>query len=162
MIRNYLKTAFRSLLKYKFHSAVNLVGLCAGLVVSIIAIMFVVDETSFDGFHSKKERIYRLNKRNMKDGAVESLTAETSGMMGPTIAIDYPEVESAVRYEPLHMVFAVTNKEKSVIVKEAEWVYTDSTFFDVFDFELLQGDAHMLGRDHQQICPAVTRALQRQ
>src|ERR1700750_1684353 len=60
MIKNYLKTAWRNLLKNKFYSLINIAGLTAGLAIGILVLLWVQDELSFDSFHKKTPDIYRL------------------------------------------------------------------------------------------------------
>ncbi len=61
MFRNYIKTAWRSLLKNKFYSAVNITGLAIGLAVGIMILLWVQDEFSYDGFHRNADNIYKIN-----------------------------------------------------------------------------------------------------
>ena len=60
MIRNYYKTAWRSLLRNKTHTAINITGLTVGIAACLLIFLVVQYETSFDNFHQKKDRIYRL------------------------------------------------------------------------------------------------------
>src|SRR5689334_25355996 len=100
MLKSYFTTTFRNLWRNKFHSGINILGLSIGLAVCFLAFMFILDELSFDQFHSNKDRLYRLNKINLEENGARSLTAESSGMMGPTMVSEFPEVESVVRYSP--------------------------------------------------------------
>ncbi len=63
MFRNYLKIAFRSLVRSKAHSAINIIGLSLGICCCVLIVLFVNDEWTFDQFHSKAERIYRVFAR---------------------------------------------------------------------------------------------------
>jgi len=60
MIKNYIKTAWRNLLKNKFYSLINIAGLTAGLAIGILILLWVQDELSFDSFHKNTPDIYRL------------------------------------------------------------------------------------------------------
>jgi putative ABC transport system permease protein len=140
MIKNYLLSAARNFRRNKLHTFINIVGLGLGLMAGFLAIMFVLHEQSFDQFHTKRDRLYRLNKINIEPGGGESLTAETSGMMGPTLVEEFPEVEAAVRFRPWWDEIVLSNDEKNVVIKEQWSAFADSTFFLVFDFDLLRGD----------------------
>lgn len=100
MIPNYLLAAIRNFLRNKLHAAITLPGLSLGLMTSLLALMFVVDENSFDTFHSRLDRMYRLNKHTRDKDGNEFNTAGTSGRMGPTMVEEFPEAERVVRYQP--------------------------------------------------------------
>lgn len=141
MIRSYLTTALRNFRRNKLHALINMFGLSLGIAASILALMFVLDESSFDRLHTKSDRIYRLNKINTESDGSQSLTAETSGMMGPIMVGEFVEVEKAVRYQPWFNEVVLSHDTKNVVVGEHGLAFADSTFFEVFDFELLRGEA---------------------
>ena len=60
MIKNYFKTAWRNLVKNKFYSAINIIGLTVGLTVGLLILLWVNDELSFDRFNTKAENIYKI------------------------------------------------------------------------------------------------------
>ncbi|MEJ0057860.1 MAG: FtsX-like permease family protein [Bacteroidota bacterium] len=107
---------------------------------SILAIMFMMDEKSFDQFHANKDRLFRLNKVFVEDDKSTTLQAESSGLMGPTMVDEFPEVEATVRFHPWYEEVLLSNEEKTLITGEADLAFADSTFFQVFDFKLLRGD----------------------
>src|SRR5271154_1611741 len=139
MIRSYLTSAARHFKKNKSHTVINMIGLSLGMTASILAIMFVMDELSFDQFHSKKDRLYRLNKINMGPDGSTTFNSESSGLMGPTMVDEFAEVEKVVRYQPWDEM-VLSHGEKNVLTREGEVIFVDSTFFDVFDFKLLRGN----------------------
>src|SRR5688572_3732275 len=96
MFRNYFKIAWRNLLKSKAFSALNIVGLAIGLSCFILIMLYVVDEISFDRFHAKAERIYRVDSE-IKFGGNEMVLAVNSDPMGATLKRDYPQVEQYTR-----------------------------------------------------------------
>jgi putative ABC transport system permease protein len=140
MIRSYFLLAFRGFKKNKVHALINMLGLSLGLTASILAFMFVLDERSFDHFHENKARLYRLNKVNMEGDGSTSLTAETSGMMGPTMAEEFAEVDKVVRFQPWYDDIVLSYADKDVFTREQEIVFVDSTFFETFSFRLIRGD----------------------
>ncbi len=140
MIKNYFFIAIRNIFKHKVFSFINLFGLAIGIASTILILLFVFDELSFDKFHSKSERIYRV---------VQSVNEEPSPSLPfPTakaLATDFPDmVETYVRFfnfqaSTLAIEYINDNGSKSQF-KEANIFFTDSTFLEVFDFKLLQGN----------------------
>ena len=137
MIKNYLKTAFRNLLRFKSYSAINVIGLAVGMAACMLIFLYVQNDTSFDKFNKNYNRIYRVVqefKQNGKD-VTWSITPTGYANAFPT---EFPGVKS-VRTSPSifgnavvrfgDKVFAVTNL-----------VFADSTFFDVFSFPLIEGN----------------------
>ncbi len=135
MIRNYYKTAWRSLLRNKTHTAINITGLTVGIAACLLIFLVVQYETSFDNFHQKKDRIYRLvtvvTKPELNFG---------SGVPFPVaqgLRLEFtqlPNVASILRNEG--SLFSVDEKK----FKEDETYYADPQFFDTFDFGWLSGD----------------------
>lgn len=141
MIANYILAALRNFQRNKLHAAIMFLGLSLGLMTSLLALMFVVDENSFDRFHSRLDRMYRLNKVSKDEDGSTFKNAETSGMMGPTLVAEFPEVERAVRYQPWYNAVVFSQEDRNVELAEQEVVIVDSTFFEVFDFDLVRGSA---------------------
>lgn len=135
MIRNYYKTAWRSLLRNKTHTAINITGLTVGIAACLLIFLVVQYETSFDNFHQKKDRVYRVitvvTKPELNFG---------SGVPFPVaqgLRLEFtqlPNVASILRNEG--SLFSVDQKK----FKEDETYYADPQFFDTFDFGWLSGD----------------------
>ncbi|ELR70355.1 putative FtsX-related transmembrane transport protein [Fulvivirga imtechensis AK7] len=139
MIKNYLKIMLRNMLKHRAYLLINILGLVVAVSCSIFAIAFIADEYAYDQFHSKKDRLYRLNKKNVSINTGESfLTAETSGLMGPTLNAEYPEVENVARVMPWFDETVISYNDKKS--KVGNLLFVDSTFFHLFDFKLLRGN----------------------
>lgn len=136
MIRNYLKIALRNLLKNKAFSIINIAGLALGLTCCLLITMYVVDELSYDRFHDKADRIYRVNG-DIKFGGFTHVLAVAPDPMGPTLLKDYPQVKSAVRFREQGS-FLVKKGDENL--KETRVIFADSTLFDVFSFPLIAGD----------------------
>lgn len=136
---NYFLTSFRSIKKQKVLFGINIIGLVMAITCSLFALIFINDELHFDEQHSDGEKIYRLYKRyiNVSEN-IDHNTFETSGMMGPTIQEEYPEVESYTRVLPWWHSIVLTFDKKNIISEHT--YFADSTFFDFFDFEVLRGD----------------------
>ena len=137
MIRNYIKVAFRNLWKNKGYSAINIIGLSAGLATCLLILLYVWDELSYDNFHEKANRIYRVDS-DIRFGGTDMKLAVSSDPMGATLKKDYPQVEQFTR---------IYGSEGSKLIKkgnefitEPNIAYVDSTFFDVFSFPLISGN----------------------
>src|SRR6218665_74197 len=139
MIRNYLKIAWRSLLKSKLFTALNLLGLALGLTVSLLLMLFVKDELSFDKYHSKAKDIYRVGLTATFDGKSQKW-ANAPNVVGPTMKNEIPEVIQQTRLllNDFGQVAFVNSGEKKFAEKKLYWV--DGTIFDVFDIKLVQGN----------------------
>lgn len=136
MLKNYFKTAFRNLMKNKTFSFINIVGLATGMAACIIIMLFVTYERSFDNFHTKN--IYRLNEVQKFEGMVASQKVALSMFpMGPTLKKEFPEIKNFTRIHWNDKV-QMTYKDKRMYLPSAFFV--DSTFFELFDFKLLDGN----------------------
>src|ERR1700749_4236364 len=96
MIKNYIKTAFRSLVKNKAFTAINVFGLALGLAACLLIVLYVFDELSFDRYNTKSDRIYRVNE-DLKLGNNNVLYAVCIPPLAQTLKSDFPEVEDVAR-----------------------------------------------------------------
>lgn len=136
MIRNYLKIAWRNLVKNKIFSFINIAGLATGLACFILIALYVVDELSYDRYNEKASRIYRVDS-DIKFGGTEQKLAVCSDPMGTTLKNDYPEVEQYAR------IFADSPrriKKGNIFITEQNVANADSTFFDVFTLPAISGN----------------------
>jgi putative ABC transport system permease protein len=137
MIRNYIKTAFRSLLKNKGFTFINILGLAMGLATCLLIIFFVVDESSYDRCNIKYNRIYRINT-NLKFNGTISYFAGSPMPVADALVREFPEVEKAFRITPA---VNIRFKKGDEIVKEdGATFYCETGIFDIFTFPLLSGD----------------------
>jgi putative ABC transport system permease protein len=136
MFKNYFKIAWRNLWKNKAFSAINIVGLSIGMAACIVIMLFVLNERSFDNFHSKN--IYRLNEVQKFEGMASSQKVALSMFpMGPTLKNDFPEVKNFTRVRWSNK-YQMTYGEKRVYLPQAYFV--DSSFLKMFDFKVIEGD----------------------
>ena len=138
MLRNYLKTAFRSLWKSKGFSAINIIGLAIGLSTCLLILIFVMDELSYDRYNVKADRIYRLDG-DIKFGGNHFILAVAPAPAGPAVRRDYPEVEKEVRFRQQGGRLV---KKGDQNIQEDAVVFADSTLFDVFTLPMISGDPH--------------------
>jgi len=136
MFSNYLKTAWRNLLKKKFYSVINLGGLAAGLAVGIIILLWVQEEFSFDRFHAKEKQIFKL-ENIVGTGTSRQLWTETASPIGVLAKKEIPGVEDVVRI--CHNGFYSLYRYKDKVFVEEMPFFTDPSFFSVFDFTLIKG-----------------------
>ena len=136
MFRSFFKSAFRSLIWQGRFSFINITGLAIGITSCLLIMIYVVDELSYDRFHKKADRMYKVYTESSIDGE-ESRIASTSGPLAIVLAEEFPEVEDAVRvYEFSEML--VRNGDK--VFSEKDVFAVDSSFFEVFSFDLLEGN----------------------
>lgn len=136
MLRNYLTVALRNLWKHKFYSVINILGLAIGLACFLFILLFIRDELSYDKYHAKADRTYRVSFEGYAFEQ-ELNYAVVGPQLGPTILEEYPEIEQQCRFRTRGS-YSVRYEDQSY--REENWVFADSTLFDVFSFELVKGD----------------------
>jgi len=137
MFRNYLKIAFRQLMKHKGFSIINISGLALGMTACLLMLMFVVNETSYDNFHPNKDRIFRV----ITDWGKEGSRMKFAGAMpaiAPTLNAEVPEVEVAARVR--YMTKTVITDAENQSFEEDKAFYGEPEIFDIFNWSLLEGD----------------------
>ena len=137
MLKNYLKIAWRNLLKNKGFTAINIIGLSLGIGCFIIIAMFVTDELSYDKFNEKADRIYRVHS-DISFGGTDLNMAVSADPMGETLKKDYPEVESYARFYGSNGSKLI--KKGGEYINETAVVHADSTLFEVFTLPVLYGN----------------------
>tara|TARA_R110002124_G_scaffold237069_2_gene402305 strand:- start:35 stop:2497 length:2463 start_codon:yes stop_codon:yes gene_type:complete len=140
MFKNYFKIALRNLLKNKVYSIINILGLAIGLATSLLIMLYVFNEWNYDKFHSKSERLFRVVQTMESEDKIEE-QASTPFLLGPTLDDEFPDlIDRSVRFYNLQETsHTIRNKEKGTSFKEENFYFVDSTFFNVFSAELLQG-----------------------
>ena len=136
MLKNYLTVALRNLWKSKFYSLINIAGLAIGLACFFFILIFVQDELSYDRFHEKADRIYRVNFEGHAFDQDLNF-AVVGAQLGPTVKDQYPEVVQYCRFRQRGS-FSVQYEDQAYL--ESALIFADSTFFDVFSFDLLKGN----------------------
>lgn len=137
MLYNYLKIAFRSLLKFKGYASINLIGLALGLTAGILIMLYVLDELSFDKFHVKGDRLYRVNTVFMSGDSGSEGANETNGWpVGKVLEKDFPEVED-VLYTRSASFLLINQGDKRIRQKN---YFASPEFFSMFSFPLAAGN----------------------
>jgi len=139
MLKNYLTVAFRSLIRNKVYSAINILGLTVGITCFMVIAIFVHNELRYDRFHSKADRIYRVCEKIDAQGQGEN-SSSNPFFVAKGLANDYPQlIECTVRlFNFQSPAFAVQVADKKFVEKKL--YYADSNFFKTFDFALTTGD----------------------
>jgi len=136
MIKNFIKTAWRSIFSNKFYSAINILGLTAGLVVGIFLLLWIQDELSYDRFHKHQRSIYKIGIEG-GTGISKRIFGSIIAPVGSSAKKDIPEVQDAVR---IFKIGDAALKYKEKRFNEKNLAFVDPSYFSVFDFSLLQGD----------------------
>ena len=137
MLSNYLKIAWRSILRDKSFSLINIGGLAIGIAACLLILQYVAYEKSFDTFHSNADRIYRVKQDRFEKGVLATEWAAGAYAVGNNMKASFPEVESYVK---------ITGDRPGVVEwqerqgKAEKVFFTSADFFRVFSYPLLAGD----------------------
>jgi putative ABC transport system permease protein len=135
MFKNYFITSMRSLMRSKGFSMINIVGLAVGLATFSLISFYVYNELSFDRYHQKADRIFRVVE-NLRTENEMLFQSTSSPPMGPRMKKDFPEVESYVRFQN----WSLLAQRNTISAYEPNSYIVDSTVFDVFSFNLVKGN----------------------
>jgi putative ABC transport system permease protein len=137
MLKNFIIIAFRTLVRHKAYSLINISGLAIGLASAILILLYVQDELSYDKFHENYDQIYRVGLHGTNQGN-EIVAAVSCVPLAPTLARDFPEVISATRLYTFVEQSIIKYEDNNFL--EDRFFYADSSFFRVFNTGLLLGD----------------------
>jgi len=161
MLRHYIKVALRNLRKQPLYSLINIFGLSIGIACCILIYLFVQHEWSFDNFHEKAGKIYRVvnvNYNSTEASQKEALFFDTRAPegvdksenlplpLGPALKNRYPEIQRYFRYNESRALFRKNNETHIESVS-----YVESNFFDLFSFGLLTGNPSVALTDRYNI-----------
>ncbi|HEX6226418.1 MAG TPA: ABC transporter permease [Chryseolinea sp.] len=143
MIRNYLKVAIRSIFRNKLTAFINIAGLALAMACAILIFLFVSDEVSYEQYHSKADRIYRVTRSfHSQEGDVSLHLANVAPPIGPLLKIDFGEIEALAR--TINYGIVVSLEENGVVKmsnNEPEVFLAEPDIFKIFDIEIKSGDA---------------------
>ena len=137
MFKNYIKIALRNLQKHKMYSLLNIIGLAVGILCSLLISLWVLDELSYDRFHTHADRLYRVEFDQDYSGQLFHVNVSPHPM-APALVEEIPEVEKATRVNRMGE-FLVKFTEKTFF--EDSVLAVDPSFLEMFSYPLLQGDA---------------------
>jgi putative ABC transport system permease protein len=140
MIRNYLKIALRNLSRQRFYSFINISGLALGVAACLLIVLYVTHELSYDQYHAKADRIYRVNGE-IKFAGNHYQLACAPAPLGEALVNEFPEIETAVRFRS-RGTYLVKRENATESFREDKVIWTDSSFFKIFSVPVLQGNAN--------------------
>ncbi|CAN5258361.1 ABC transporter permease [soil metagenome] len=153
MIKNFLKIAYRNLVRNKGFSFINIAGLAVGMASAIIILLWIQSELSYDNFQQKKDRIYEAWNRAEFSGELQCWNT-TPKVLARTMERDIPEVEQAVRVDwGSNFLFSIGDKRLTL-----QGNIVDSNFLQVFTFPLLKDNSALVLKDMHSIVLTETLA----
>ena len=156
MFKNYIKIALRNLVKHQIHSIINVLGLSIGIAISILIIILVQEELSYDKYNENWKRIYRVNQYANFDGS-DFNGALTPVLLCGAIEEEIPEVEAVTRlFRGSHKLVSYGD----IHYTAERFFYTDESFFRIFSIPLIRGNKATALSDAMTI--VLTRSTARQ
>ena len=132
MIKNYFKTAWRSITRYKMYSSLNILGLALGIASCILIFLVVQYELGYDGFNKKADRIYRVTLNAI------DFNPSVSVAITPAMRTSFPELEQVCQvWQQGNAMIAIDDRR----FMESYYLFADEYFAKVFDYEWISGDA---------------------
>ena len=135
MFKNFLKIAFRNLLRNKGFSAINIAGLTVGMASALLILLWIQNEVSFDKFHKNKDYLYEAWNRGTFNNKLQCWNS-TPKILAPTLKQEFPEIEDVARTNNQWFVTTVGLKQIS-----CNGLFADPSFLKMFSFPVLQGNA---------------------
>ncbi|HEX5170130.1 MAG TPA: ABC transporter permease, partial [Cyclobacteriaceae bacterium] len=135
MLKNFFSVSLRSIRKNQLYSVITILGLSVGLTAFFLIRLYVHNERSFDQFHEKKDRIFRLQQDRYNQGELTNRSVAVCAAAGPAIAENFPQVERYVKI--LYSPAAITYETK--VFEESNFYFVSEDFFRVFSIPLLEG-----------------------
>src|SRR2546421_6715227 len=145
MLKNYLKIAWRNLMKSKIFSFINIIGLSTGLTCCMLIAIYLYNEVSYDKYHKNINQLYQLGTVFVKDGK-EDRTPNTPAPMAAAMKQEYPEISETAR------LMALFTEDKTLLqyktpnaspksFYESKGFMADASFFKLFTYQFIEGDA---------------------
>ncbi len=140
MVKNYIKSTFRQLIKQKTYTLINITGLAIGIASFLIIYLFITDELSYDRFNKKAKNIYRLVNIYDFEGVGEK-SASSPFPVAFTMKNEYPDmIKNVVRLFNFQVPSSFVEYQDKKF-NEKHFFFADSTFFDIFDYEFIKGNS---------------------
>ncbi len=136
MVKNYIKVALRNFVKHKGYTFINVTGLAMGIACCLLIFLYVKDEFTYDQYHSKEDRIFRIYSEISFSGR-SSVIGGTTRPEAMAYLEDIPQIEQVVRFDE----GAAAVQKGDDFIQQEGLIYTDQAVFDVFDFRFLKGGA---------------------
>ncbi|ASU33718.1 ABC transporter permease [Mucilaginibacter xinganensis] len=154
MIKSYFKIAWRNIIRHKSFSFINIGGLSIGIAACLLISLYVHYQLSYDGYQVKKDRIIRITNLMHTPENDNVNMALTPALLASALNHNYPEVETAVRFEPDGGIMKVNNQ----LFREDNVYKADANIFNVFTFKFAAGDPFQALRDPSSMVISETLA----
>ncbi|MBA4849336.1 ABC transporter permease [Emticicia sp. BO119] len=151
MLSNYLKIAFRNLMRAKSYMFINISGLAVSLAACTLIILWIQDELQYDRFYSKTDRLYQVYNKDIFSGTPQTWDT-TPRPLGPALKQDYAEIEETSRFRSTGLTLNVGDTKMN-----ANGAFVDPSFLNLFDFSLISGNAQSVLAGNNGI--VITEAL---
>ena len=138
MLQSFFKIALRNLVRYRAFSLINIVGLTLGITCALFIFLIVKFELSYDRYHTKGDRIYRINKGSPREPAADHDTGSPQGL-APILREEFPEIENVAVIFKLNPENTQI-KVNEVLTREKDIYFVQPQFFQLFDFTWKQGN----------------------
>lgn len=147
MLKNYFIIALRHIKKFKGYAFINILGLAIGMACCILILLWVQDELTFNRFHVKGENLYRIEQNQYYSGSAYHVNV-TPYPMGPGVKAEIPEVAEACR-----IVYSsgLLFRQCEKMFFEDRVLFVDPSFFEMFTFPLVSGDAALAAREPNSV-----------
>ena len=136
MFKNYFLVAFRTIVRQKFYSGINILGLTLGIAISFLITLYILDELSYDRFNTNIDNMYQLDLHG-KIGGQEVFTSNTAPVIASALVREIPQVDQSLRVEEWD---DVPVKYGENAITENKICIVDSNFFNFFSYKLIKGD----------------------
>jgi putative ABC transport system permease protein len=140
MIKNFLKIAFRNMIKNKFYSLINIFGLSIGMVCFILIALYIMHEWSYDRYHRSAQDIYRVVKRVDKGNGAVKDEACCPSPLGDALKLEYPGIVKKTARFFNYWGLGFNIQYKNNIFNEVDFTFVDAAVFEIFDFEFVKGN----------------------
>lgn len=156
MLKNYIKIAYRNLLKNKLYAFINVGGLSLGIATTVLLSLWVYNEFTYDDFHTNGKNTYRVTSHIQINKDEVWHWASTPLLLAPKLKSDYPEIEKTTRlFSPWgDMNFKVKDK----LLKVDKTIFVDKNWFEVFDYQAIKGSFSDFSADPYNIAITESKA----
>ena len=147
MLKNYFKIAIRNILRHKGFSFINIFGLALGLTACILVGLYIWQDLHYDNYHQNADKIYRVSMEAIAP-AYNTHFAETPALVAPNLKNNFPEIDKISRIYFSSDDLIIYEDKK---IYEDEIIFADEDFFDIFSYEILQGNPNKLLKEENTI-----------
>src|SRR3954463_5414858 len=137
MISNYLKIAWRIIVRQKVFSLINIAGLAIGMAAFLLIVQYISFELSYDNFHKNGANIYRIKHQTFSQGNLIENMPKTYSAVGPALKADFPEVQDFTRVSKTSgLVTSQQDAGAIVAFNENKLYFADASFLKMFSFAM--------------------------